>query len=116
MQQSLLEAYEHDKTLMYLDVPQSHKSSHPCCPPLFRLSDLLAGKVPVIEIASAGAQVRRKAEPDQVGCLAPSGAGIDPAPEIGDVPVEANEGKDVDGCLNGALRDEEERHPGEVDG
>lgn len=79
------------------------------------LAEILPPEVPVVQIPSAGAQVRGEAQPAQVRQHAPGGGPVDGPPEPGQIGVQAQEGDEVDGGLDGAPEAEEEGHPHEVE-
>lgn len=82
----------------------------------FLLLHLPVRQVPAVQVPDAGAQVRREAEPAEIGDLAPSGDAVDAGPEVGQVAVDTGEAQDVGGGLDGAAGTEEEGHPDDVEG
>jgi hypothetical protein len=77
--------------------------------------NLLIRNIPIIQIPHPSAQVSSEAQPAEIWCKSPCGNGINLAPDVGEVAGDAGQGDDVDGGFDGALGDEEERHPEEVE-
>lgn len=82
---------------------------------LLRLGLCRARQVPVVEVARAGRQVRRKRQPAQVRQLQPRGRLVDGAPGVGQPAVEAEQRDNVGRGLDGPLGEEEEGHPRQVE-
>jgi hypothetical protein len=77
--------------------------------------NLLIRNIPIIQIPDPSAQVSSEAQPSEIWCKGPCGNGINLAPDVGEVAGDAGQSDDVDGGFDGALGDEEERHPEEVE-
>lgn len=76
---------------------------------------LLLLQVPVIQIASANAQVAGKAEPSQVRDQCPGGLLIDLSPDVRQISYSTSQSDDVDRCFDRAVEAEEERHPDQIE-
>lgn len=80
-----------------------------------RLLDLLAGQIPVVQVANARAEIGSKAQPAEIGNLKPGSDGVNQAVEISEVGIDAEERDDIDGSLNWTVKTKEERSPDEVE-
>ena len=77
---------------------------------------LLAVQVPVVQVSSSRAQIRRKAQPAHVRREAPPRNLVNLAPHVSEIPRETCKSNNVDGGLNRTVEAEEEGHPDEVQG
>lgn len=74
----------------------------------------LASEVPVVEVATAGAQVRGKGQPAQVGHKSVAGSLVDLAPDGNEPSNNAGERDDVSCGLDGTTETEEKRRPDQI--
>lgn len=84
------------------------------CLVLLNLGLLLLTEIPVVEMSCSNAQIRREAEPSKIRRLAPSCNFVHRTPQVSQITVGTNEGKNIDSGGGGAFGNEEERHPHEV--
>lgn len=84
------------------------------CLVLLDLGLLLLTEIPVVEMSGSNAQIRREAQPSKVRCLAPSCDFVHRTPQVSQITVGTNEGKNIDSGGGGSLGNEKERHPHEV--
>ena len=72
---------------------------------------LFTREIPVIQVAGASAEVRREAQPSQIGDKSIPGHLIHLAPDVRQVTSDACKCNDVDCGLDWTLETEEEGHP-----
>lgn len=90
------------------------RSATNMCLVLLNLGLLLLTDIPVVEMSCSDAQIRREAQPGKVRCLTPSCNLVHRAPQVSQITIGTNEGKNIDSGGSGAFGNEEERHPHEV--
>lgn len=79
-------------------------------------SHFLPLEAPSIQISSASAKVCRKAQPAKIREHAVSGGSVDAPPKLRQVNVDAQQGHDVHGRLDGSFQAEVQWHPSHVQG
>jgi hypothetical protein len=90
-------------------------ASHPNLLSLrLRLLWLLSVEIPIVQVSASRTQVRRKAQPAEIGDQSPARTLVDLAPDVGEVAVEADKSKNITSGFDGAAKAEEEGHPDEV--
>lgn len=75
----------------------------------------LASQIPPIQVANSSAKVRRKRQPSKVRQLEVRRDLIHFAPQIRQVHVGGNQGRDVDQRKHGLLEAKEERRPDQIE-